>query len=117
MTTRNTVEEYFGALSRGERWQAFLSDTLTFTSHTNPTKEVTGRDAYVESTRRFYAMISSLELRQLLVDGDRACASTRYVLHPPAGEPFTCDVAEFFTVNDGSIDALEIFFDSAPFPA
>lgn len=51
MTTRDTIENYFRALSAEGNWQAFLADGITFTSHGNPRKEVTGRGAYVESTR------------------------------------------------------------------
>jgi ketosteroid isomerase-like protein len=117
MTTRSTIEAYFGALSGGGDWQAFLDEGVVFTSHAGPGKEVTGREAYVESTRGFYSMIRGLEVRQLIVDGDRACATTRYVLERPGGGSFTCDVAEVFTVRDGMIDSLEIYFDSAPFSA
>jgi ketosteroid isomerase-like protein len=117
MTTRNTIEEYFRALSNGDRWQAFLAEGMAFTSHTSPKKQVTGRSAYVESTKGFYSMIESLELRRLIIDGNRACALTRYQLQPPGGEPFSCDVAELFTVKDRVIDSFEIYFDSAPFSA
>lgn len=117
MKTRDTIEEYFEALSSGNGWQAFLADGMTFTSYTSPRKQVTGRDAYVESTKPFYSMIQGLELRQLIIDGDRACALTHYVLQPPEGEPLTCDVAELFTVKDDLIESFEIYFDSAPFSA
>jgi ketosteroid isomerase-like protein len=115
MTTKQTIEEYFHALSRGEGWQAFLADQMTFTSYTSPIKQVAGKDAYLESTRGFYSMIESFEVRRLLVDGDRACVSTRYSLAPPRGDSFTCDVAELFEVRDDKIDSFEIYFDSAPF--
>jgi hypothetical protein len=71
----------------------------------------------VESTKGFYSMIESLELRRLIVEGNRACALTRYLLQPPVGEPFRCDVAELFTVKEHVIDSFEIYFDSAPFSA
>lgn len=116
MTTATTIREYFRALSSGDSWQPFLAARVTFTSHGRPEKQVTGRDAYVESTKGFYSMIRSLELRELIVDGERACALTRYVLQPPGGEPFSSDVAEIFVVKDDLIESFEIYFDSAPFP-
>jgi ketosteroid isomerase-like protein len=57
-----------------------------------------------------------LEVKGLMVDGDHACALTRYALKPPAGAAFDCHVAEVFAVRDGKITALDIYFDSAPFP-
>jgi ketosteroid isomerase-like protein len=61
-------------------------------------------------------MITSVELRDLLVDHDKACALTTYRLQPPGGPAFTSDVAEVFAVRDGKISSLDIYFDSSPFP-
>ena len=77
---------------------------------------MTGRDAYLASTAGFFSMVREVELRDLVVDGDRACALTTYTLQPPAGDAFRSDVAEVLTVHDGVIDALEIYFDPAPYP-
>ena len=117
MTTRGTVEAYFAALSDGGGWQEFLSESMTFVNHAGRGREATGRDAYVESTRRFFSMVRGVELQGIIVEGNRACATTRYRIQPPAGEPFPCDVAEILTVKEGFIDSLEIYFDSAPFSA
>ncbi len=115
MTTKQTLENYFHTLAEKGAWQTFLSEGISFVSHTIPAKEVTGKEAYVESTRGFYSMIQSFEVKRLIVDGERACALTSYQLKPPHGAPFTCDVAELFSVKDQKIDSFEIYFDSAPF--
>ena len=116
MTTGDTILGYFNALKKKQGWETFLSDDLVFTSYTSPIKRVSGRAAYLDSTKRFYSMIASMEVRDLLVDGDRACALTRYELRPPAGPPFHSDVAEVFGVREGRIVSFDIYFDSSPFP-
>ena len=116
MSTRDTIQAYFDRLRQKKGWETFLSDDMSFTSFTSPIKRVTGRGAYLEATKRFYSMISALELRDLIVDGDKACAFTRYELRPPAGPAFESHVAEVFAVRDGKIRSFEIYFDSAPFP-
>jgi ketosteroid isomerase-like protein len=71
----------------------------------------------VQATKGFYSMIRRFEVRQLIVDGDAACALTRYDLQPPSGGAvFQSDVAEIFSVSNGKIDSFGIYFDSAPFP-
>ena|SRR5438105_4898061 len=115
MTTRDTIEAYFRSLGDKRGWESFLSDDIAFTSFTSPIKRVTGKTAYLESTSRFYAMIGALEVRGLLVDGDKACALTRYDLQPPGRAGFASDVAEVFGVRDGKITSFDIYFDSAPF--
>lgn len=117
MSTKATIDAYFDALRAGDAWKQHLTDSVTFTSFGTPPTHVTGRDAYIESTEGFYGMVTDFEVRELLVDGDRACALTRYQLQPPTGSSFTSDVAEIFTVDGGRIGALTIYFDSAPYQA
>jgi len=116
MTTRGTVRGYFAALERGEGWQSFLAEDMTFTSLTSPSRSLAGKETFLAATKRFYSMIASTEMRDLVVEGEKACALTRYELRPPAGAPFASDVAEVFTVHDGKIVDFTICFDSAPYP-
>ena len=89
---------------------------MRYTSFTTPVKQVAGRDAYLQATKRFYSSIRKVQLRELLVDGDRAVALTHYELQRPNGaDTFTTDVAEVFAVRDGKIASFDIYFDSAPF--
>src|SRR5713226_3763014 len=103
MTTKDTVEGYLGNLKQKKDWQSFLADDMSFTSFTSPIKRVSGRAAYLEATKRFYAMITALEVRDLIVEGNKACALTRYELQPPRGTAFASNVAEVFGVRDGKI--------------
>jgi ketosteroid isomerase-like protein len=116
MTTRETIQAYFSGLAQKKDWESFLSDDMTFTSFTSPVKRVNGRTAFLESTKRFYSMITAVEVNALIVDGDQACALTGYALEPPVGPPFHSDVAEVFRVRDGKITSFDIYFDTAPFP-
>jgi len=71
----------------------------------------------LKATKGFYSMITSVAVRDLLTDGDKATALTRYKLRPPNGAPpFETDVAEVFAVKNGKIASFDIYFDSAPFP-
>jgi ketosteroid isomerase-like protein len=116
MTTKETIEGYFGCLSEKTGWEAFFSEDVAFTSYTSPIKRVSGRAAYLEATRRFFASVAAVEVRAVIVDGPRACALTRYRIQRPGGAAFDSDVAEVFGVRDGQISSLDIYFDSAPFP-
>lgn len=117
MTTRETIDNYFTALQTGDEWQVHLGDDVEFINHgATPMKHVTGRAAYIESTQGFYALADSLEVQEIIIDGDRACVLTSYDLQPPMGDPFTSTIAEIFTVVDDRIQSLAIYFDSAPYP-
>ena len=117
MTTRETVERYLDQLARKNGWETSFADDMSFTSFTSPVKQLQGKAKFLQATKGFYSMIRELEVREIIADGDRACARTRYTLQPPNGGPeFTSDVAEWFTVRAGAIASLDIYFDSAPYP-
>ena len=115
-TPAETVRSYFEALQRKQGWQGFLADDVVFTSFTSPGKQLHGKAAYLESTRRFFSMVAGVEVGDLIVQDDKVCALTRYELQSPQGARFHSDVAEILAVRDGTIRSLGIYFDSAPFP-
>lgn len=116
MTTRETIQGYFDRLKQKSDWEAFLSDEMQFTIFTSPIERVTDRGAYLERLKRFYSMSKTVEIKDIIVDGDKACVLTRYELQPPGGPVFDSHIAEVFDVRDGKITSFDIYFDSAPFP-
>lgn len=116
MTTQDTIREYFNCLIEKRGWEAFLAEDMIFTSFTDPAQHIKGKEAYLAATRRFFAMVVSLELRDLIVEGSKGCALTHYELQPPTGRAFGSDVVEIFAVEDGVIVSFAIYFDTAPFP-
>ena len=117
MTTRATIEQYYENLRNKREWESLFAADVTFTSFTSPNRRIDDRSAFVEGTKRFYAMIVAFELRDLIIDGNKACGLTRYELQPPNGAPrFTSDVAEIFAVTNGRITSFAIYFDTAPYP-
>jgi len=116
MIIKAAIDGYFAGLRQKKGWDSFLADDLVFTSFTSPVKQVRGKAAYLEATKRFYGGIVAFEVRDLLIDGDKACALTRYQLQRPGSPAFESNVAEVFQVRDGKIVSFDIYFDSAPFP-
>jgi hypothetical protein len=116
MTTKSVVEGYLDALRKKTEWSAFFHQDMVFASHIVPVKRVEGRSMFLEATKRFYSMIAGVEVIALIVEGDRACALTRYKLQLPQGPSFASEVAEIFKVTDEKISSLDIYFDSSPFP-
>jgi ketosteroid isomerase-like protein len=116
MTTRDAIQAYFDRLNEKTDWESFLSEDLEFRSFGTPFKHVTGRPEFRESTKRFYSMIKTATVKEIIVDGARACALVRYELQPPGGPTLESHVAEVFTVRDDRITSFDIYFDSAPFP-
>ena len=112
MTTKDTVQSYLNSIRGG--FESLLTDDARFSSFTSPVREVSGKPAFVAATKNFYAKVASFELRDMMIDGDRACALTRYQVRGPNGT-FSSDVAEIFKVKNGKIDSLAIYFDATPY--
>jgi ketosteroid isomerase-like protein len=115
-TTRAVIDEYFRRLTDKADWSTCLADDMVFTSFTSPNKRVEGKAAYLEATRRFYSTIATTKVKDVLVDGAKACALTHYDLQAPGRPAFGTDVAEVFQVRAGKIASFDIYFDATPFP-
>ena len=113
MTTRETIQKYFGAI-HGGGWESFLADDFVFIN-SNLDRAVHSKAAYLEGAGRFFASTTMVEVKQLIVDGNDACAIARYQVRSPRGQTSRCDVAEVLSVRDGKIASNAIFFDTAAF--
>lgn len=112
MNTKDTVRRYFENLHRGD-WESLLDDDIAFSS--NGTEAPRGKKNYVDATRRFLQVAKAVDVKQLIVEGDKASAITSYTLRSPNGNASVCDVAEIFSVKNGRIESNSIFFDLAAF--
>jgi ketosteroid isomerase-like protein len=56
-----------------------------------------------------------VKLKELIVEGDKACALVDYAIVSPSGQSGSCFVAEFLSTKDGQISSSTIFFDTAAF--
>jgi hypothetical protein len=117
MSTRETIKAYFAQLATKGDWQSYFADDVLFTSLTNPGRQLRSKNLFVEGTKRFYGSFSTVEVKELLVDGAKACALTTYsVRNPMTNQSFESNVAEFFEVQSDKIVSFSICFDTAPFP-
>ncbi len=110
--TKDIIQSYYESLRQKRGWEAFLSEDMLFI---NNGKRIQGKSSYLEATKRFFSTVQSLEVMEMVVEGDKGCASVRYDLKSPRGKDFTSDVAEFFRVKNGRFTSFAIYFDTAPF--
>jgi ketosteroid isomerase-like protein len=112
MTTKETIQLYYDRLNQKKDWEAMIADNMAFTGA--KTKTI-GKDAYVQATISFLQVVKSVQINNLITDGDKACAVTRYELASPKGNTASSDIAEIFVAKDGKIESSAIFFDTATF--
>jgi hypothetical protein len=112
MATKDKIQDYYDRLRQKRDWESFFSEGMVFV---NNGKEIQDKSSYLEGAKRFFFAVQSLEVLELLVEGEKASAVVRYDIKAPNGNNFKSDIAEFFGVKNGKFDMFAIYFDTAPY--
>ena len=111
MDTKELIDKYYDLLSKKGDWGSLLSDDFLLTGTVQ--KESRGREAYVSNN--FFKGIKNLKVKNVIIEGDSACAVVNYDLASPKGNSFNADVAEVWKVKNGKLDSIAIYFDTSFF--
>jgi ketosteroid isomerase-like protein len=113
MTTKDIILKYFESLNKKEGWDFFLSDDFSFTS---PTQHLHGKATYIQDTKDFFYMVTSIEVKDLIIERNKTCAITSYEIRFPSGTVYKDNgVAEIFSIKNNKIISLVIYFDTASY--
>jgi ketosteroid isomerase-like protein len=111
MSTRNVISSYYDSLNRQDNtWQDLWSEDAVF-SDASKTLAAKGKTQVIQSFTPFLKGVERVQVKQMIVEGDRACALASYDYVNPKGEKLNQDVAEVFQVEDGELAELTIYFD------
>ncbi len=110
---QEALRGYYDGIKRKDGWQAFVADDIKFGG--TGVKSTTGRDAYIDATGQFLRAVKTSQVKEMIVDGDKACVVVHYELMSPKGNNASSDVAEVLTVRNGKISSSMIYFDTAAF--
>lgn len=112
---QNLVNAYYDGIALKQGWEEPLADTIRFVS---PGGRVTeGKAAYVAANNGFLRAVETARRKEMLTDGDTACAWMSYGIVSPKGKRTTLDAVEIWTASGGKLDSLTIYFDTAAFGA
>ena len=111
MTAKELLDRYYEILKGKGHPGPLLSEDFLLGGTVD--KETRGRDGYSDSL--FFKYIQSLKVKTLIIEGERACAVVHYELASPKGDTFSCDVAEIWTLKEGKLGSLAMYFDNAAY--
>ena len=115
-TTKKLLETYYQGFAEKKDWDSVLSDDFLFVGgDMTKTTPIVGKAAYIEVIKRFSQLFKTMRVKEMIVDDDKACVIGNYDYVFPNGKSINGDVAEFWKVKDGKLDALTIFFDTYTF--
>jgi ketosteroid isomerase-like protein len=115
METAGVVQRFYDGIARKDAgWHDLLSDDVTF-SDASGKLQAHGRDAFIQSFTSFLRAVEKVQVMQLIVEGENAAAVVSYDYVNPRGEKLHQDDAEVWTVRNGAIGSLTIYFDITEF--
>jgi ketosteroid isomerase-like protein len=109
MNTKQLVQLYFQKVHDKSDWTSLIADNIRFVNLSTVTN---GRDAYVTAASRFFQMAENVEIKNLVVEGNMACAWVNYFLRLKNGKTYDCLVSELLEVKDDKIISSSLQFDS-----
>jgi len=109
---RDTVTEYVHAVADGrlDRVEELLHPDLVF-GGTVP--EPRGKASYISTLRSLTTVVERSDIRDVVVDGDRAFVLYDFVTDTPAGGVLS---GELVTFEDGLIRTITLLFDQRRWP-
>jgi ketosteroid isomerase-like protein len=112
-TTQETIKGYYDGIKQKSGWQAFVSDDIAFDG--TGVKATKGKAAFVEGNNQFLRAVTTSQVKEMIVEGEKAYAIVHYELRSPKGNSASSDVAEILVVKNGKIVSASIYFDTAAF--
>ncbi|WP_276371845.1 hypothetical protein [Chryseolinea sp. H1M3-3] len=114
--TKQLLESYYKGFAAKSNWEDTIADDFQYVGGdmTN-TKPVVGKQAYIEIIKRFSQRFESMRVKQMVVDEDKASVIGNYDFQFPNGQKINGNVSENWTVKNGKLQSLTLYFDTLTF--
>lgn len=115
-TTKELLETYYQGFAKKQGWEDVIAEDFSYTGgDMMQTTPINGKSGYIEIIQRFSRVFQSMHVKEMIVEGDKACVIGNYDFHFPGGEKINGDVTEIWTAKNGKLNSLRIFFDTLTF--
>jgi ketosteroid isomerase-like protein len=114
--TKQLLDSYYKGFAEKSNWEETIADDFQYVggdmTSTNP---VVGKQAYIEIIKRFSQRFESMRVKQMVIDGDKASVIGNYDFQFPNGKKINGNVSENWTVKNGKLQSLTLYFDTLTF--
>ena len=111
MNTRDIIQSYYKSLDKkDDTWKDLYSEDAVF-SDAAQILSAKGKEAVIQSFTPFLKGVEGVKVRQLIAEGEDACAIVGYDYVNPKGKKMSQDVAELWKVRGNKLVKLTIYFD------
>ncbi len=115
-TMKELLETYYKGFAQKQGWESTIAEDFKYTGGdmTN-TEPLVGKSAYISVINRFSRVFQSMRVKEMIVDGNKACVIGNYDYQFPNGAKLNGNVSELWTAKDGKLTSLTIYFDTLTF--
>lgn len=111
MDTKDLVQSYYKSLDEKDgKLKDLYGEDAAF-SDASKTLLAEGKEAVIQSFTPFLKGVAGIKIKQLIVEGETACAIIGYVYVNPNRERMSQDVAEIWETHNDKLSKLTIYFD------
>jgi ketosteroid isomerase-like protein len=115
-TTRQLLEIYYNGFAEKANWESVIADDFEYVGgDMNNIKPIVGKQAYIEIIKRFSQRFEKMSVKQMVIDGDIASVIGNYDFVFPNGLKINGNVSENWTVENGKLKSLTLYFDTLTF--
>jgi len=111
MSTKDIVQSYYKSLEeKNDTWKDLYSEDAVF-SDASQLLLANGKKTVLQAFIPFLKGVAGIKIKQLIIEGENACAIISYDYVNPKKERMSQDVAEIWEVKNGKLTKLTIYFD------
>ena len=115
-TTRQLLEKYYKGFAEKANWESAIADDFEYVGgDMNNIKPIVGKQAYIEIIKRFSQRFEAMRVKQMIVEGNKASVIGNYEFLFPNGVKLNGNVSENWTVKNGKLQSLTLYFDTLTF--
>lgn len=117
-TTRQLLETYYKGFAEKANWESTIADDFEYIGgDMNNIQPVVGKQAYIEIIKRFSQRFERMTVKQMLIEDDKASVIGNYDFVFPNGFKINGNVSENWTIKNGKLQSLTLYFDTLTFMA
>ena len=115
MAIKEIIQSFYnGIAQKNDEWKVNLAENVVFSDASNKL-HAEGKEAFIQSFTGFLRAVESIQINQLIIEVNNACAVISYTYISPKGDTLHQNDAEIWKVEDGKIVSLAIYFDITEF--
>ena len=115
-STKQLLDKYYKGFAEKANWEDTIADDFEYVGgDMTKTEPIVGKGAYVEIIKRFSQRFQSMRVKQMIIDGDKASVIGNYDFLFPNGNKINGNVSENWTVKNGKLQSLTLYFDTLTF--